>query len=573
MHHRRSAAPNPADLFAEALRAHCIGVDGRVSVEIIDDESGRVLNRMEAPNYVVVSQWEAFARAVQKLAWTFGYQGDASTVTVRASDGRDPRQIPTLRNEFLACWSDSTAENTADKFPFGEVTAWAHRWQQGSLSTRQGVVQPALCTLSDSAVSWVFEWATGNGNGTFQSVGWRRLAIPSNSGDPIVADSPIYHRRLLPSPSFSDAVSVNGVANVSIGTVSNAAGIPSYYDSATGRIWALTGTAGSTRSLISCPVTIDSQGNYTLGAVQNESANVLAAGLRGNTLAVGTAIGLGFTRLGTSGDWVVVGHAGASSARRPEIRRVTPAGSVSYTNLNAGTFSAESLFLDVTYDGTDLWATAATAAGANTIHRINPATGAVTATISTITGLPAYWVASAARGLVGIEWDPTNAWLWVATSDGYTLNVDTSGNWLGALLHDTTYSTPITPATLSGQHNAQRAEHGGTSDVDTTRLAFLGSSASQTAPGGQSDEQLTVTYYTGQGRGRLFRMADDIWHVAVFPNFQSSGTIVGTAGAGKFHFAAFTGGEAAYSTRSLLGSPATKTNTQTMRITYTLTFT
>jgi len=554
------------DLVSELMALSVLGVKGTVSVEIVDDRTGRVLAREEAPNYVNTSQWSRFAKAIQKLAWTYGYQGDSTTVTNRTTDARDPRTIPTLRNDIVACWTDTTAEDSTDEFALGEVVAWAHRFQQGSPSTRQGLVQPALCTLTDSAVKWVWEWATGNGNGTFQSVGWRRLAMLANSGDTPIYDLPQLSRRMT-------AIGTNTVGQVSATTESWTAGPTStfvalFYNSTDGKFYGLLVAASFLTKLFSSAVTIDAAGNYSTGNFVDESANALAAGLRGNSYATSSGFGHGITRLG-AGDWIVVGHSGSAAARRPEIRRVTGAGVVSYTNANGASYAVESTFMDVTYDGTDLFVVARNGnLGTSFIHRINPATGTISATL-TVSGLPLYFpaITTAARGFAGIEWDSSRSCLWITTNDGYLFNVDTSGVWGGVLLSDTTNEYPITAATLSGQHNALRMGSLGLLDVDQVQVQFAGGTnqaSSQTWPGSQSAQQANPSNpYPSTFRGRLFTMDGSIW-AHPDPVGQNSPSF---CNANAFEELP------AFATRSLLGASVTKNGSQTMRIAYTMTFT
>lgn len=328
------------------------------------------------------------------------------------------------------------------------------------------------------------------------------------------------------------------------------------------------------------PVTIDANGDFTLGAVTDQSAAAFAAGLGGDNVASSTRWMQGITRLGSSGDWIGVGYTGTTTARRPTIRRVTNAGSISYTNANAGTYSVESGFLDVTYDGSNLWVTAQNGStGVTSVHRIDPATGTISATISAIASVPAYFPQiGVARGVQGIEWDADSSWLWVTTTDGYLFNIDTSGNWLGVLFHDQTNQFPISPSTLSGQHNAQRGESLSLYDTDDALLSMAVASTavdgnSQTWPHHQSARQLwgngvASGNATPTFRSKLITMDGDVW---AQPGFSSwtSGT---PSGVHKHGFAAFTQ-YPHFATRSLLGSPATKNSSQTMRIAYTMTFT
>jgi hypothetical protein len=578
---------NPRDaravsqMLAEMSALHVLGVKGRVEIEIIDDRTGRVVDRQESPNYVNTAEWEASAKAIQKQLWTFGYAGDPTTVTVSPTNGLDPRYLPPFRADYLGCWTDTTAEDSADIFATGEIIAWAHRWAQGSPSTRQGVVQPSLCTLAEDAISWVWEWATPNGNGTFQSVGWRRFGQSANSGDAILRDLPTVSAKLSATTGYVADAGLNVSSQMSFTSgAQDRYGCPIYYDSGSGELYSIVYISGNLWKLYSCPVTLDSFGDYTLGTTVDRSAAAFAAGLNGNSLAVATRTTNGITRLGSSGDWIAVGYSGAagSTARRPTICRVTNAGSTIYTNANGGTYSVESVFKDVTYDGSDLWVTAQNGnTGAPAIHRIDPATGTISATISTIASVPAYFPQiSASRGVSGIEWDADQGWLWITTTDDYCFNIDTSGNWGGVLLTHTTNNT----ATLSGQHSGTAAALG-FGRFDPIMLTYTpsgGSPSSTSNPYHQGDlqddtpaAQLTAaTLNPGFNMTRLTTMNGKVWYN--IGNAAASWTTGTPSTIGKWVLWEFSR-RRTFLTRTLLGSPATKNSTQTMRIRYTMTFT
>lgn len=568
------AATTAEGIIGELMRAQVLGLEGRVTVEIVDEGTGKVLDRLDSENYVNTGQWQQFAKALQKLIWTFGYQGDTTTVTNDDYTNRDPRYVPTLRNDHLACWTDATAEDATDKFPFGEIVAWAHRWQQGSPSTRQGIVNPTLCTLSASSVKWVWEWTTSAGNGTFQSVGWRRLGVSSNSGDAILRDMPHISRKLGSTTGFSGDPSSSTTASCTFTSGStNQQATAVYYDSGSGKLYFITPAAAGVK-LCSTPLTIGSSGDYTLGAVTDESAAAFAAGVGGDTIAIATRLTCGFTRMGAAGDWVAAGFSGTSgSGRRPFIRRVTNAGALVWNNVNAGTYAVESVFLDVTYDGTNLWVAAQNGnTGVPAIHRIDPATGTISATITTIANVPTYFPAlGVARGVGGIEWDAVNSWFWVTTTDGHLFNMDSSGNWLGVLMFDTHNEMPIAAATLSGQHNGTRMAVESIVDTDQVNLVVgAGGSTSQTWPGNQSAIQVWTdgsVQVPPNTRARIITMDGDIWAQGFISN-NTNGTPTGIS---KLDLKAFTQ-YPNFATRSLLGAPATKNNTQTMRIAYTITF-
>lgn len=573
--------------MSELAAMNTLGVKGRVEVEIIDDASGRVVSRQDAPNYVNTAEWERYARALQRHAWSYGYAGDASTVTNSPETNLDPRFPPTFRNDFVACWTDTTAEDSSDVFAMGEIIAWAHRWAQGSPSTRQGLVQPTLCTITEDAVSWVWEWATSNGNGTFQSVGWRRFGVSAVSGDAVLRDTPVIDGRLSATTGFVADAGVNNSAQLSwagTGALSTY-GSSIYYDSGSGKLYTVIGITGSLWKLYSCPVTFDAYGDYTLGTTVDESAAAFAAGLNGNSLGMATRTTNGITRLGASGDWIAVGYSGATNtnARRPTICRVTNAGATIYTNANGGTYAVESAFHDVTYDGTYLWVTAHNGStGANAVHRIDPATGTISATISAVASVPAYFPAWSATGSnpIGIEWDAANSWLWVTTTDGYLYNIDTSGNWLGVLLNLTGNNQPFS-GSLSGQHTGTSAVPQGPGRIDSAFLTIppqsvLGSSTVSPYHQGDVMDDASTSYNTGAGLAPVFtasKMTSMDGFVWVNYGTQASSWTTGTPSTiGKYVLWRFSK-QKHFATRTLLGSPAIKNNTQTMRIRYTMTFT
>lgn len=546
-----------AGLVNDTASTPALGVKGHVEVEFVDPHSGRILDRVDGDNYINVQQWTDYAKVIQKAVWLYAYEGDSSTVTPRALDGRDPRVAPTVRNDHLACWTDPSVEDPTDVFTFGEVTAWAHRWPQGSPSQRQGIVVPALCTLTDSAVSWMFEWALLCGNGTFQSVGWRRLSIGATTPDPSVSDLWLPDRRMANPAGFVDAFTGGGVNDLTFpgGFSTNnpwpGADCPLYSNAADASIYSVDANG----VLMRRPVTFDATGNYALGAVADLSASAIAAGLYGDHHDA-TARTLALTRLGPTGDWIAVGCSGAvaypSNANyRATVRRVTAAGAVVYTNTTA--FAAETGYTAVTFDGANLWAisyapspSGANLGGTSLIHRIDPATGNITATINAVGALPAQipnW-ATAGPHPIGLAWDATNSWLWV--SDGTRIyNISTSGVWQGVLITATV--TPDPPSgVFTGASAGLTATGRGALDWDSVTQSFGAQrNVGAAGVGGYGDTPLI---------GKILSMNGHFW--------SHSGSI-----AYRFD------GAPNFASRTLLPTPKTKLNTQAMRIRYTMTFT
>lgn len=549
--------------------ANPLGLKGRVTVEILD-ERGRVCSRQEAPNYVNQSLFDRFVQVSQRIPFAAGVTFDTANVTNDPIYQRDPRILPGFPFETLACWSDSTAEDNTDVHPWGNLIAWAHRWPQASPTTRQGIISPSLCTVDEDSVKLVWEWTTTNGNGTFQSVGFRRLVPFAITGDPILWDYVRHARRLYTSTGWvvhANALSSNPYVSFSGQSPTN---MPTYYDSATGDLVAVADCTGG-RRLIRCPVTLSGK-QYAVGTAVDSSATAIAAGLGGDAVAATTRLIMGITRLGASGDWIGVGCTGTTTARRPTIRRVTPAGSVSYTNANGATFTGESTFFDVTYDGTNLWAVGYNVTGPTSrLYRIDPATGNVSATV-TVTPpdkLPTFDTAT--TFITGMEWDAANSCLWVLTRDGYIFACDTSGNPLGAV-----YSTAAQPSnfTLGAPYSTTIKINQGRSNSSEDGWRMIpsdsGDGTNLTSPwatsvfGAAVGDVVSPVSGSGGLGGRLITMDGNIWR-----------HLLGTSGAqntiAMWAFASVDE-EAQFFSRSLLGSPAVKNSTQTMRISYTITF-
>jgi hypothetical protein len=564
-----------AGKIRELITTPTLKIDGHVTIDLLDDR-GKVVSREEAPNYVNTAIWQRYAKYAQKAAFMNQLQGAIVTLD---QWNKDPRVTPALFADTLACWNDTTVENSADKYCFGEPIAWAHRYGQGTLSTRQGLSNPLAHEISENALKWVFEWATTNGNGTFQSVGWRRVNWAAATGDPVVCDFPNISRRYV--SGHSNTVFVANNASEVVDAFTNKRG-GHYYNAADTSIYVIGISTASAFSCVRWPVTF-SNGSYTVGTPVNMTADAkFAAGaiVADGATASSTRQTNGFTRLG-AGDWIGVGSTGSATTRRPWIRRVTNAGAVTYTNVNAGVFTTESTWLDVTYDGTDIYVVGAVVAGsARRIYRVNPADGAVSATI-TVSGFPSVYATNitndaTTRGFTGIEWDATNGWLWVTTSTGHTFNVNTSGVWQGVMLtYSTTPNLVLAAPTAAGTaaiYSGELSPNGviGPTDVEGFAIPHGStlSGSANTLPGWPTLQFMTnaVPVSTTQFGQRLISMDGDIWqpiNLSLTAGYDTANSAVA--------FGAITS-HANFFSRSLLGSPVVKTSSNAMRIAYEMVF-
>lgn len=547
-----------AGQLQEMINTPDLNIKGRVAVDILN-ERGRVIDRQEADNYVNQTLWERYAKWAQRVAWTYGMTATPGVLTKTSHNQRDPRVAPALPAEHVVCWTDNTAEDTLDIFPEGSIVAWAHRWGQGTPSIRQGLVNPLLCELSEDEIKWVWEWTTTNGNGTFQSVGWRRLWWSGATGTATLADYARYAGRLIAAPAT--ALSSVSISATMVGSAYTYVAMPMYYNSDDGRMY---WNGPANHKLFSNPVTF-SAGGFTMGAVQDDSASAIATGLGGNTVASSTLQVFAYKRLSPTGDWIAVGSTGAANAnRRAVIRRVTPAGAVTWSNANAATFAVESCLADVTYDGTDIYAVGYHAGtGGGTIYRIDPATGTVSATIS-VSGTPDYFgtaIGGVGFHLVGIEWDATRGVLWLTTYDGRILTVNTSGVWQGVLLNRRSAApTTLTLASPNTGDTANFVSKVSGLDWDWIRITAVNDGGTGTLAFNNAvitETELGNPAFTTQ---KLITMDGNIWYMGS-----------GSAYSQNFIWSGFRlDEEPNFASRSLLGSPVTKTSSDFMRIAYSV---
>lgn len=534
-----------------------VATRGHVAVSILD-ERGKIRNKVEADNYINTAPYEDLARTLQRNVWTYGMSPGIVTPTAQL---RDPRAVPRVSGEILGCWTDNTAEDDTDVFAYGEVTCWAHRWSSGLVAMpKQGFVVPALCEVSEDHAKWVFEWNSPNGNGTFQSVGWRRLVWNSTTDDSQLADVALFTNRLTSEDGFSPHANSSNTFNQAYGTCSTA----SWYDHDTDILWQILDGASSQRRLFYASITWDAAGNYTVGAVSEDTTTMTNAGIGVSSASMHT---YSFIKM-PGGDFIIAASTGSNTARRPLFRRVSSSNVTewSVTRTELGTPNSESAAFDLTTDGTYLYGVTQVVSGyVSKIWRMDPATGGGIVEIVP-SGVPATIGGSSANFISGIEWDGT--WLWCRNLN-YIWNIDTSGVWGGVMLAVTNNAPSLT---LTGPQDSRTTTHYiqnfyGNRDIDGYSPNFgnnTGGVGGSTDPFSQTPYS-TIDYASmGASYGSsLFTMNNNL--VA-----QVAAVYQDTAQA--WAHAAFNA-VPNFASRALLGSPVTKTSDDTMRIEYTIEFT
>lgn len=364
-------------MFTEQAGGLMLPTKGHVTVDLVDAHSGRVMQREEADNFLSLQSLKV-AKWWQRAMW-----GMYNPIYTADTAGNKPHEMPWFPSTHLAYWNDATAEApSTEDFVAKELVGWASRHPVGSPSGRRGVVNVSESAVTDAAAKWVFDWATSQGNGTFQSVGWTRLQETTQ----------------FPVARFpeDDGVSfINGSAGTGI-----TSGNPIYWDP-TANLWYFseyTNVGGAYR-IASAP------------AAGGASTAVVTL----PTSIVSTHYMMGLARIGT--DFIIV--AGNPTAK---LARMTAAGAVTW---NVSTPGGATQLTDCTVDGSgNIW----TCDVAGVVRRHSNADGSVTATVNPTI---------APTLLTGIAYDPADSNFWlIGTVSGINKQmwkIDNSGNTVGPL--------------------------------------------------------------------------------------------------------------------------------------------
>lgn len=389
--------------FHESAGGLVLPTKGLVTVDLVDADSGRVVQREQAENFLSVQSLKV-AKWWQRMMW-----GVYNPVYTADAAGNKPQEMPWFPAQHLAYWNDASAEDAANEDRIGkELVGWASRHPVGSPSGKRGVVNVSESVVTDAAAKWVFDWTTSQGNGTFQSVGWTRLH--ETTGFPIAR-----------IPDDDMVPFTPGAAGVS------SMGNPLYWDS-TANLWYLgeyTNSSGAYR-IASAPAA----GGATTPVVTIPTSFVSSNWL----MSIGGRIGT---------DFILTAY--VSNLFR--VARMTAAGVITW---NANPSSLATWPYDSTVDGSgNIW----TCDSAGVVRRHSNADGSITATVSPTMG---------ASAIYGIAYDAGDGNFWVIGTVGGVTNqmwkMDNSGNTVGPLysLNQTAFS-PVSSSPYVGNYSVPGA--------------------------------------------------------------------------------------------------------------------
>jgi hypothetical protein len=384
--------------FTEDAGGLLLPTKGRVTVDLIDADSGRVVQREESDNFLSAQSLKV-ARWWQRIMW-----GMYNPIYTPDAVGNRPHEMPWFPAHHLAYWNDASAEDPTNEDRITkELVGWASRHPVGSPSGKRGVVNVSESAVTDAAAKWVFDWTTSQGNGTFQSVGWTRLH--ETTGFPIA--------RVPDDDMVSFTSGGAGTPNM---------GNPLYWDGSA-NLWYLgeyTNTGNAFR-LASAPA---------VGGATTAVCTIPTAIANSNYLL---SIG---GRIGT--DFIVTAY----TSNLFRLARITAAGAQVW---NANPSSLATWPYDSTVDGSgNIW----TCDSGGVVRRHSNADGSITATVNPT---------MAPSELLGITYDAADGNFWVigtvAGIGRQMWKMDSSGNTVGPLysLKDTR-QTVVSSTPYAGQY-------------------------------------------------------------------------------------------------------------------------
>lgn len=487
-------------------------VKGLVTVELADAHTGRVQHREQVDNFLSLQSIKV-AKWWQRMMW-----GAFNPVETNDAAGNKPTEMPWFPAQHLAYWNDAAAESSGTEDRVAkDLVGWASRHPVGSPSGKRGVVNTSESEFKDAYSKWVFDWATSQGNGTFQSVGWTR--VDETSGFPVAR---------YPED--------DGVTFTNAGTSSSSLGNALWWDS-TSSLWNLA--------------------EYVSATTQFRIASAPAAGgtttsivLLPNTTWNNNNYLTGIARLGTD----IIGCGRQASPFYPRLARHVVAGTQTWVR-NETTAALNSYYNDCTIDGSsNIW----TVSSDGFMRRHSSADGTITASVTPAAGPTA---------LEGIAYDAADGNYWLCGTvngvDKQAWKVDGSGNSVG----------PFYSLRQSALQVTSTVPYAGVYQVPlaSARDPYI-------LEPWESNTTLRVGEYITRGPTRS-AASSTAWTLSTYAAnlvvksgepWIAGRTATGTEVGGAGHASPIRGGT--LGTRSKLASPVTKTNSQTLKVTYQFNF-
>lgn len=567
---------------------------GRYTIEIFDADTGDLEDVRTVDNYIspVYEQHIAGLQYIppwmrmglpNNSAVLYSNVSQVSNINPFTAQGGarlwNPYAVPAVPFDSLIITDDPTAEDTDETWLCGRVVAWANRFKRTvPASGQEGLINESECALSNNGLTHktVWDFTTQQGNGTFQTLGIGSVLSMSGNwngrGEQAFWTAAGPRSILMGSraPRWGSSAPYGINSNIWIeGTTAYWAGPDS--DSASANVIIYSSPIADIMAApahATDPFTLDASGTPTTVCDSglnfgNNSTSLPACNTSLATIAL--------TRLGPTGDFVMAYQGGSGSSVTTTIRRFTAAGALVYSVAPLPSTTAPVRNPGLIYDGANLYFAgwAGEAVRRTNVYRLDPATGAVSATIPVPGGIE---ISSSTYG-AGMAFDGTD--LILSTDIGF-VKMSTAG----ALVAPYCYGQPLSPASSgtavtpwatgsSYWKSAGRQDTGVVTPVillpENVSTGTLGANLNASGVLGE----INNTARTGAAAGSLAMTsmlfyAGKLWiycGLAVNSELDANGTgaLIAVTGANML-------------SRAVLDSPVAKTTSQNMKITYELTW-
>ena len=138
------------------------GIKGHIKLDLLDPDTQKVTESVEYDN-AVMSSISKYWQTLQKIYWMAGNNNNGVGSTGRFITS------PILGTHVMLT-TDTTTPSTTTNSLSGELIGYASRWNVAVSGTKRGSLNTSLSSLSDTQSQFVWDWSAAAANGTFQTV-------------------------------------------------------------------------------------------------------------------------------------------------------------------------------------------------------------------------------------------------------------------------------------------------------------------------------------------------------------------------------------------------------------------
>lgn len=157
-------------------------VKGHIKLDLIDPYTEKITESIEHDNAVMSSISKTFQN-FQRFYWMALNNNNGAGMAGSLVNS------PYMASHVLLTTDTTTPTETSNALS-GSLVGYASRWAAATSGTKRGSVNTALCSLSQTQSQWVWDWPTTAANGTFQTVSFGTV---QQTVEKYLTESPILH--------------------------------------------------------------------------------------------------------------------------------------------------------------------------------------------------------------------------------------------------------------------------------------------------------------------------------------------------------------------------------------------